>query len=261
MGMFFPDEPNRFPEIRPTGFSRYKQLLERDWKQFFLTNLLTLAFLLPFGLGMGYAVLSSSVLVLIPVCILGGAIAGMGIAGMYDRILRSLRDNRDDWWYSYKRAMKQNWRAALLPGVLECTFLGFFIFACYMRWVSTPGFSLGTLAILAASALLCLVLFSIWWPQIVLFDQKPGIQIKNCILFTIQNFWLVLKVSALQLVWWLAFVIFLPWTAFLVPILGVWYLWFLSCFFLYDRLDDAFHIEEQILAAFPEQAPTQEDAP
>ena len=88
MGLFFPDEKNYFPEERPVGFPRYKQVLERDWKRFFLVDLLTLGSLIPFGLGMGYAVLSSSVLVLIPTCILGGLIAGPGIAGMYDIILR-----------------------------------------------------------------------------------------------------------------------------------------------------------------------------
>ena len=35
------------------------------------------------------------------VCILGGLIAGPGIACMHDCILRALRDNLDDWWYSW----------------------------------------------------------------------------------------------------------------------------------------------------------------
>ncbi len=246
MGMFFPDDPNYFPDIRPVGFPRYKQVLERDWKRLFLTGLLTMASLIPFGLDMGYAILSSSVLVLIPVCVLGGVIAGPGIAGMYDMILRGLRDDEDDWWFCYKKAMKQNIRSAVLPGMVFCLFVGFYIFACYMQWVSSRAMSLGTIAILAASALLSLMVFSIWWPQIVLFEQKPGIQLKNCILFCIKYFWRTLGVAALQLFWWILFVLFLPWTAFLVPVLGVWYLWFLCTFLLYRELDDAFRIEEQL---------------
>ncbi len=259
MGMFFPDEPNYFPNIRPVGFPRYRQVLERDWKRFFCTNLLTLASLLPFALGVGYAVLSSSVLVLIPVCILGGILAGPGIAGMYDMILRGLRDDEDHWWFSYKKAMRQNWRSAMLPGVIFCLFLGFYIFACYMLWISGQAVTPGTVAILAASAILVLMVFSIWWPQIVLFEQKPTIQLKNCILFSIQNFWRTLGVAVLQFAWWVLFVVFLPWTAFLIPILGVWYLWFLCCFLLYDRLNGAFRIEEQLHEAFPEQFGSKED--
>ena len=137
MGIFFPDEPDYFPDQRPVGFKRYAQVLERDWKRFFLVDLLTLGSLIPFGLGMGYAVLSSSVLVLIPVCILGGLIAGPGLAGMYDMLLRGLRDNVDDWWFSYKKAMRQNWKASLVPGVVMCLFLGFLIFACAIAEVPT----------------------------------------------------------------------------------------------------------------------------
>lgn len=259
MGMFFPDDPDYFPEVRPTGFKRYKQVLEREWKRFFLVDLLALASLIPFGLGVGYAVLSSSVLVLIPVCILGGLIAGPGLAGMYDAIFRALRDNLDDWWYSYKRAMKQNFRASLLPGVVTCLFLGFLIFNCAMLWWSTVPVTAGTIAILTASVLLFTMVMTIWWPQVVLFDQHPGIQIKNCILFCLQYFGHALKSAVIQVAWWVVMVLFLPWSGFLVPFLGVWYVLFVSCFLLYDHLDAAFKIEEQISAAFPEQIPQYEE--
>ena len=209
MGIFFPDEPDYFPDQRPVGFKRYAQVLERDWKRFFLVDLLTLGSLIPFGLGMGYAVLSSSVLVLIPVCILGGLIAGPGLAGMYDMLLRGLRDNVDDWWFSYKKAMRQNWKASLVPGVVMCLFLGFLIFACAMLWWSTAPITFGTVAVLTASTLILTMVFSVWW----------------------------------------------PWSAFLVPFLGVWYILYLSNFLLYEQLDQAFRIEEQIGEAFPEQVP------
>ncbi len=259
MGMFFPDDPDYFPQIRPTGFKRYKQILEREWKRFFLVDLLTLASLIPFGLGVGYAVLSSSVLVLIPVCILGGLVAGPGLACMYDAIFRALRDNLDDWWYSYKRAMKQNFRASLLPGMVTCLFVGFLVFTCAMLWWSTVPPTAGTIAILAASVLLFTMVISVWWPQVVLFDQRPGIQIKNCILFCLQFSGRAFGAAAMQAAWWTVMILFLPWSGFLVPFLGVWYILYVSCFWLYDHLDAAFKIEEQIGAAFPEQIPQYEE--
>lgn len=259
MGMFFPDDPDYFPELRPTGLARYKQVLERDWKRFFLVDLLTLASFIPFGLGMGYAVLSSSVLVLIPVCLLGGLIVGPGLSGMYDVILRALRDDLDDWWVSYKKAFRQNFRASLVPGVLMCLFLGFLIFNCAMLWWAAQPPSIGTVAILIVSALICTVIFTLWWPQIVLFDQRPGIQLKNCLLFTLQNFWPTLRSAGLQLLWWAIMVLFLPWTAFLLPFLGVWYILYVACFLLYDRMDAAYRIEEQIQQAFGPKNPAQEE--
>ena len=258
MGVFFHEDPDYFPNMRKKGFARYKQVLERDWKQFFLVDLLALASLIPYGLGVGYAVLSSSVLVLIGVSIVGGAIAGPGLACMYDRILRSLRDDQADWWYSWKRALKQNLRASILPGILMCTFIGFYIFACAMVWWSNLPITAGTVAIMAASALAFLSIFSVWWPQIVLFDQKPGIQLKNCLLFSIKYFGKTLKSAAVQLAFWLVMVLFLPWSGFAVPFLGVWYVWFVGTFLIYEELDEAFSIEERVWEAFPEQIPVYE---
>ena len=136
MGIFFPDEPNYFPDQRPVGFKRYAQVLERDWKRFFLVDLLTLATWIPFAAGVILAIATSSVLVLIPACVIGGIIAGPGMACMYDCILRSLRDNIDDWWFNYKKAFRQNLGASLLPGILMCLFIGFLAFACALLWWS-----------------------------------------------------------------------------------------------------------------------------
>lgn len=255
MGLFFPDDPNYFPEIRPVGFARYRQVLERDWKRLYLVGLMTLGWLIPFALGVAYALLSSSVLVLLAACLLGGLFAGPGLAGMYDMILRGLRDNCDDWWFSYKKGMKQNWRAALLPGVVTCLFLGFVIFSLALLWWSVVTPSLGTVLILSLSVLLCTAVGSVWWPQVVLFSQRPGIQLKNCVLFAIRYFKRTFGVALLQILWWAVGFLFLPWTAFLVPVLGVWYILFLSCFLLYSQLDEAFEIEKQIAEVFPEQVP------
>lgn len=163
-------------------------------------------------------------LVLIPVCLIGGLVAGPGIAAMYDLILARLRDNEDDWFYRWKKSMGQNLRASLLPGVVMCLFIGFLVFAFALIWWATVPPTPGTIAILAASAMLCLMVFSVWWPQVVLFDQKPGIQLKNCILFCIlfciRYFWRIVGVAAQQLVWWAFMVLILPWSAFALPFLG-----------------------------------------
>lgn len=258
MGLFFPSDDDKLPPGRRKGFNRYTQLLGRDFKQLFLMDLLTLASFIPYGLGMGYAVLSQSILVLIPVCIIGGMIFGQGLAAMYDLILRRMRDVESDWWICFKRSLRQNWRASLLPGALEGLFLGFLIFLGVLIWqtgIITPG----TLVILAGGTLFFTMVFSIWWPQVVLFDQSPVIQLKNCVLFCIRCFFRVLGASVLQIAFWAVMVLFLPWTGFLVPFLGVWYILFVAVFLIYDPLNDAFRIEEQICAQFPEQVPVYED--
>ena len=258
MGMFFPTDDDKLPPGRRKGFDRYKQILGRDFKHFYMTNLLTLLSFVPFGLGVGYAVLSKSVLVLLPVCVIGGMIAGQGLAAMYDLILRRLMDVETDWWYAFKKAIRQNWKSALLPGILTGLFLGFLIFNGAMIWwsgVLTPG----TIAILCAAALLFTMIFSAWWPQVVLFDQRPLVQLKNSLLFCLLHLGRSFVAALLQTAFWAVMFLFLPWSAFLVPLLGVWYILFVSVFLLYDRLDAVFHIEEQIRAQFPEQIPDYEE--
>ena len=102
------------------------------------------------------------------------------------------------------------------------------------------------------------MILSVWWPQIVLFDQKPGIQLKNCLLFCIKYFGKTLKSAAVQLLFWVVMVLFLPWSAFVVPFLGVWYVWYVSTFLIYEELDEAFSIEDRVWEAFPEQMPVYE---
>ncbi|MBQ2177890.1 MAG: DUF624 domain-containing protein, partial [Oscillospiraceae bacterium] len=95
-------------------------LLPQDWKSFVLANFLTALGALPFGLGLAAAMLTRSFLILMLACLLGGAVFGPALSGMVDCILRSLRHCQDDWWCSYRKAWKQNWRESLVPGIVLC---------------------------------------------------------------------------------------------------------------------------------------------
>ncbi len=259
MGLFFPDDEKRFTGVRATGFPRYKELLEHNLKEFFLVGFITLVFLIPYGLGMVAAITTQSSLVMLAAGVIGGGIAGPGVACMYDIILRRLRDNRDDWWSCYKRSMGQNWKASIIPGMIQGVFWGFLMFSCaLLLWAKAP-ISLGTLLLLLFSAIIFMAIVSIWWPQIVLFEQKMGVQIKNAVGFTVFHLGRCLGVAVLQVAWWIVTFLFLPWSAFLVPFLSVWYILFLAMFILYRPLDRAFHIEEQINEHFPGQIQIGED--
>ena len=49
----------------------------------------------------------------------------------------------------------------------------------------------------------------------------------------------------MQLAYWTLLALFAPWTVLLLPVTGIWYILFLSQFFLYRSMDDAFRIKEQ----------------
>lgn len=253
MGLFFPDDEKHFSNRRAVGFARYKEVLEKYFKEFFFVGFITLIFLIPFGLGMTYAILSKSSLVMLVSGVVGGAISGPGVACMYDIILRRLRDDKSDWWVCFKKSMRQNWRAAILPGIVQCVFLGFLIFSSALLWWAEMPISPGTVAILLLSTVLFAAVLSVWWPQVVLFSQRAGIQLKNAVVFILFHLGRSLGTAVLQTAWWLIAFLFLPWSAFLVPFLNVWYILYLTLFFLYRPMDEAFHIEDQINEHFPGQ--------
>jgi len=243
MGLLFPEDPHFNENERQTGFYRYRQLLSVRFGRWWKVNLLTLAGFLPLAAGIFYAVASTSLLVLIPCSLLGGMIAGPFLAGMYDAILRGLRDDPRPWWDGYLRSWRQNWKGSLIPGALLGLVLGVYTFMAMLFWWAERSPSLGTLALYLFALLAVLILNTLYWPQLVLFQQRASVRLRNCLLFCIKYFRRVLGVGLLQLGYWTVFVLFAPWTLLLIPFLGVWYILFLSQFFLYGQLDQELQIE------------------
>lgn len=251
MGLFFPMEGERYEDDRRrTGFARYRQVLERDWKELILLDFAVLGTLLPALFFISFAILNKSVLVLIPASLLGGAVASVGIGAMYDFILRRMRDDLIWCMAGFMKSLRQNWRAGLVPGMLEGLFVGAMAYAGVMMY-DAGTLTLPSLAIFALVALVFTLLFRIWWAQVVLFDQRYIIQLKNCLLFILQRPKKLLLSALLEVLWWGAGVLLLPYSVFLVPIFGVWYILLTGILIVYDDINAAFRVEEQIAARFP----------
>ena len=244
MGMFYRDDPHINENERQTGFYRYRQLMNNRFGQWWKVNFLTLVGFVPLAAGIVYAVGTSSILVLLPCSVLGGMIAGPFLAGMYDILFRGFRDDPMPWRDAYIRSWKQNWRGSLVPGALLGLMLGLYAFMGMLFWWSASAPSLGTVALYLFSLLLVLVVNSLYWPQLVLFNQHAGIRLRNSVLFCIQNFWRVMGAGLLQLAYLALLVLFAPWSLLLLLVTGVWYILFLAQFLMYEQMDSAFHIED-----------------
>ena len=139
MGLFVSEDRNYDESVRQVGFNRYKQLLSAHFGDWFKVNLLTILGALPLAAGIVFSILSSSVLVLIPSALVGGMIFGPFLAGMYDAVLRGMRDDPHHWWENYRRSWKQNFRSSLLPGAILGLFLGMYAFmGMLFWWAETP---------------------------------------------------------------------------------------------------------------------------
>ena len=246
MGLFVHDDAGFDPDIRQSGFNRYKQLLSMHAMRWIKLNLLTVAGALPLSVGIVISVLSSSVLVLIPCSILGGMIWGPFLAGLYDGVLRALRDASGRWWADYTKSWRQNWRDSLLPGSVTGVLVGVYCFMGAMFFWSETGQTPGTVLLFVFSFALFLLLGSLYWNQLVLFRQTTVNRLRNILLFTAKRLWRVLGVTALRTAYYLFYVLLAPWTVLLVPLLGFWYIVFLSQLIIYNVLNEDFRIEEQL---------------
>lgn len=261
MGLFFPQDEKRFTGVRSLGFTRYREVLEGSWKALFMVGFISLVLFIPFAGGMVYAVLSKSTLMAILAGVIGGVFAGPGLGCLYDLILRRLRNDMSDWWTCWRKAFRQNLVISILTGIVQCVFMSVVVFSgALMLWGATKP-SLGTIAILLVGSILLAAILTVWWPQAVLFSQKLGIRLKNTLFFILFHPGRVFGGAVLQVVYWLLMFLFLPWTAFVVPILGDWYVIFLAVFFIYRPLNKDFKVEEQIREAFPDNLPEEEYIP
>lgn len=250
MGLFVREDPQYNEDVRQTGFNRYKQLMAVRFSQWWKVSMITLLGLAPLVVGIIYSIGVSSVVVLLPCSVLGGMIAGPFMAGMYDAVLRGLRDDPLPWKDAWLRSWKQNWKASLIPGALMGLMTGLYAFmAMLLWWAAEAPPSLGTVAICLCSLLLLLVVYTVYWPQLVLFDQSPIVRLRNCVLFCVKYFWRAMGAGVVQLAFIAVFVLFAPWSVLLLPIIGAWYIVFLAQFLIYDQLNDSLCIEEQYEAA------------
>ncbi len=256
MGLFFPSDP--IPTNgRAKGFDRYREILERDWTHFLLGGLIATAAFIPFGAGMVIAFVSSSLLIALAAGIIGGAFAGPFLYALIDGIFRALRDAPGPWVKNYYGSVRKNWKSALLPGAVLGVFLSTVIFMGMQMFIwSESAQTAGTVIIVLTSLTLSAMLFTTYWAQLVLFEQSAFIRLKNCFLFSIKYFVKVFGVALIQVVFWTIIFLFLPWSLFVLPFIGLWTILFLTFFLLYNSLNEAFSIEEEIKKHFPEQVPS-----
>src|SRR5699024_8170018 len=103
---------------RKTGVGRFFELVGRDMNGMFLANLLACLGFVPVICLVYIGFLMNSLLVMLVSAVLGGILAGPVLAGMYDTVLRALRDEPGYWWTTYRRAFRQNFKASILPGIV-----------------------------------------------------------------------------------------------------------------------------------------------
>lgn len=247
MGLFMRDD--EYDESRRmVGFRRYQQLLSFYAGHWTVLGLIVFVSSLPLIAAIVFAILSTSVLILIPGSFVGGMIMAPFLAALIDSIQRGLRDDSGRRWDNYRKGLRQNVRCSLVPGGILGVFVGTYVFLFYLQiYTDLLVLSKATFVLLLVAAILMLIFQNLYWPQMVLFVQPQRTTFVNILLFSSKYLWKVLKVVLIELALIAFVVVFAPYTLILVPVLMSWYLPFLSQYMIYDQLNQELEIEDKFL--------------
>ncbi len=234
---------------RKTGLGRFFELVGRDMGGMFLANLLACLGFVPVICMVYIGFLANSLVMMLLGAAIGGILAGPVLAGMYDTVLRALRDEAGYWWTTYRKAFKRNFKASILPGVLYCMVVSLQIFLVYFCFnMLYQGVNVG-LPLWVATVLNLLIfqmLFVYMWPQIVLLDQPLLQTLKNSINCMIAFLPHALAAALVQILFWGVVILCMPLGLLLMLVFGFWFVTEVSCQIVYGDIDRVFHIEENI---------------
>ena len=167
---------------RKTGIGRFFELVGRDMNGMFLANLLACIGFLPVICLVYIGFLANSLPVMLASAVVGGILAGPALAGMYDTVLRALRDEAGYWWVTYRRAFKRNFKASIAPGIFYCvvvTMQIFLVYFCFSMLAQGTNVGVPLWVATVLNLLIFQMLFAYMWPQVVLLDQPFSLTMKN----------------------------------------------------------------------------------
>lgn len=234
---------------RKTGVGRFFELVGRDMSGMFLANLLTCLGFLPVICLVYIGFLMNSLPVMVLSAAVGGILAGPVLAGMYDTVLRALRDEAGYWWTTYRKAFRQNFKASILPGVLYCvvvTVQVFLVYFCFNLLYHGTNVGVGMWVATVLNLVIFHMLFSYMWPQVVLLDQPFGQTLKNSVNCMIAFLPHALAASLVTVLFWGLVILCMPLGLLLMLVFGFWFQVEITSQIVYGDLDRVFRIEENI---------------
>lgn len=227
---------------RKKGPARLLELLERDFVSYWLAGALAAVCFAPTAACL-FAAFCTNALLFVWLGSAFGALGGPALAALYDTVLRTLRDEPGYWWHVYKQAFCRNARAAFLPGVCTATV---FCFDTYCGWLLLRAGDLPAAVFLLTGTLLCIPLLSFYWAQLVLLELPGHVILRNALLLTLSCLPRAAGAALLQLIYWLAAILFFPWSGLVFLLTGPWLPVWLALATLYPALDRGFSLEERI---------------
>lgn len=231
-------------EPRKKGFARLLELLGRDFTSYWKAGVLTSVCFVP-SAACAFLAVDTGALVFV---LLGGLLGGLGgpcLAGLYDTVLRTLRDEPGYWWHVYKKAVHRNAKSAVVPGMVTAFLLCLELYSARIV-ISMPEPSLLAAFCLLVSSVFILAMLSLYWVQFVLMELPAPVMLRNCVLLFFGILPRALGAAAWQLVYWTGAVLLLPFSFLVYLVTGPWLPALLSSLTVYAAVEKTFGIEEKL---------------
>ena len=203
------------------GIARLWELIIRDFWNFFRANLILFISICPGMLLIMWGTWGHS----LPVVLIGGITLGLlgtpFLCCLFDTLLRSLRDEAGFWSLQYKRALKQNWKDALLPGIIFGVILAVWIFEMNVL-IEQENISGLTLIVMLEVIFFLSGISNYVFSQIALVTVSTSKLYVNSVRFFIGALPNSVAAAVVQLVYWGCFWMFLPKSVPFLMISGFW---------------------------------------
>jgi hypothetical protein len=235
---------------RKKGVARYFEILEQDMGKCFKSQFLCLLFCIPFGVFYFLAWLSTdftqNIPFLLSICAIafGGALGGIGIANLFDTLLRAYRDEAGIWSLNWKKSMAQNHREAIAAGMITALFVLFYLFAYHI--LSEAQAEIGAWIVYVITFALISVCLEYFYFQICTLQLSAGARLKNSLLFLFSYAPRSLAAGAVNVFFFLLFYAFVPYSLFFVVLFGFWLPLSISGLILYAPYEKKMDLENQI---------------
>ena len=236
---------------RKTGVGRFFELLGRDMNGMFLANLLACLGFLPVICLVYIGFLMNNLPVMLVSAAVGGILAGPTLAGVYDTVLRALRDEPGYWWTTYRRAFRQNFKASILPGILYCVVVTvqiFMVYFCFQMLAQGVNVGTGVWVATVLNLVIFHMMFAYMWPQVVLLEQPLRQTLANSVRCMLAFLPHALAAAIVQVVFWGVVILCMPMGLLLMVVFGFWFSCEVCCQIVSGDLERVFHIEEKIRA-------------
>ena len=208
--------------VQKKGIARLWEILTRDIWDFFRANLILFAASCPGILLVVWGIWGHSLVVVL----LGGVVLGIlgapFLCGLYDTLLRALRDDAGFWSLQYKQALKQDWKDALLPGIVGGVILAVWLFEASVL-LEQKDLSGSALVAMLEVVFFLTGIFHYIFAQIVLVSVSAKKLYSNSIRLFVGALPYSVAAAAVQLVYWGIFYMYLPRSVPFLMISGFWF--------------------------------------